>query len=104
MNKYIVGFNNPFLKYQSGNIIRIINVDEILHIKYWEGGRAFIVFKNGSDEEISIEGAKAIGDFLMTLKVTKTQQPVISRRILMDVEMVHDEQTLLEWLEENGQA
>lgn len=76
MSKYIKEFNNPYLKYNSGDVTRVININEIRQLRYWEGGRAFIVFKDGSDEEISVEGAKVIGDFLMTFKVTKTQQPV----------------------------
>ena len=100
MSKYIKGFNNPFLKIESGNAIRIINTDDIAELMYY-GNAAYIHYKSGYNHEINIKTAHEIDEFLMNHKIINVQLP---GGITTDVDMMHDEQTLLEWLEENGQA
>ena len=69
--KYIKGFNFPFLKYQNGSLVRILNITHIYHILY-NSSSAFIYSKDGTETQINIEPAKEIDEFLMNTKFKKT--------------------------------
>ena len=98
MSKFIKGFNNPFIKYQSGNVTRVIDINEIRQIKYW-AERAFIVYKDGSDDEIFVDADKEFDEFLMN----HSRHKINLLGNIVDVDMMHEEQTLQEWLEQEGQ-
>jgi len=100
MSKYIKGFNSPYLKFESGNVTRVININEIVEIMYY-ADNAYIYYKSRLNHELNIATAKEIDEFLMNHKTVRL--PMVGG-IEMDVDMMHEEQTLLEWLNENGQA
>ena len=106
--KYIKSFNFPFLKYEIGNVHRIINLNDLSEIFYWNDGRGLIYFKNGSEREIALDVAKELDDFIMNYKQDSCgydyTQSVQNDVILMDMESMHEKQSLYDWLNENGQA
>ena len=101
MSKYIKEYNHPFLKFESGNVVRIINIDDISDIYYWTSGRAFIYFKSGSEREINIDTAREIDDFIMNRGKRLPKQQKFTET---DPDTLHENQTLYEWLNEEGQA
>lgn len=95
--KYIKEFNPPFLKYQAGNTVRIINTDEIVEVEYWGIDKACIYFKSGLNHEINFDAAKEIADFLTNRNV--------QRFIELDpetLEPLHESQSMYEWLNQEG--
>ena len=100
MSKYIKGFNSPYLKFESGNVTRVINVNEIVEIKYYGTDSAYIYYKSGFNHEVNIAAAKELDDFLMNHTVEKLN--IFGN--VTDIDMMGEKQTLQEWLEENGQA
>lgn len=96
MNEYIKGFNDPFLEFETQASMRVVNVNEIRDVDINKiAGRAWITFKDSHYYEIPTELGYALSNFLMM----RSKQVVIN----MDVDLAHENQTMDEWLDENGQ-
>lgn len=96
MNEYIKGFNDPWLKVETQGRIRVININEIRCIDIDKiVDRAWIVYKGNREDEILTELGYAISNFLMTI-----HKQVVTH---MDVDLAYENQTMSEWMEENGQ-
>ncbi len=111
MSKCIKNVNWPWVELRDafeGDGTIVINVNEIAAI--WDNPDTLykfgVCFKDGTwNTNFQVEGLTELKELVMNRKTIET--PVFSQGIGgldCKIEMVHENQTLYDWLNENGQA
>ena len=113
MSKYIKRVNWPWVEIETAFInppgTMVINVNDITAVWPYPNGKYIdgIRLKDGKwiEDLFTVDALKELQELIMTRKEVKTKFNIPgSLPINSTIEMMHEGQTMQEWLEEEGQA